>query len=255
MNATTDNAERLQRFEANGFVALPQFVTGQELTQLTANVDRFIRDVVPDMPLDHVFYENKNDPTTLKQIQQMGNHDPWFHELFTNSRFREVAELLLDGPVVPKNMQYFNKPPGIGQPTPPHQDGFYFMLDPCEAVTMWFALDHVDEENGCVRYVRGSHKQGMRAHARTQTLGFSQGIADWPTDADRQHELACPAEPGDLLVHDAMTIHRADRNRSATRSRRALGFIYYSHHAREDAEAHAAYQRRLAEDMKAIGKI
>jgi phytanoyl-CoA hydroxylase len=106
MNATTDNAKRLQRFEADGFVALGQFVTGQELTTLIANVDRLIRDVVPDMPPDHVFYEDKNDPATLKQIQQMGDHDPWFHELFTNSRVREVAELLLDGPVVPKNMQY-----------------------------------------------------------------------------------------------------------------------------------------------------
>jgi ectoine hydroxylase-related dioxygenase (phytanoyl-CoA dioxygenase family) len=50
-------------------------------------------------------------------------------------------------------MQYFNKPPSVGQPTPPHQDGYYFMLDPCEAVTMWFALDEVDEENGRMRYV------------------------------------------------------------------------------------------------------
>jgi phytanoyl-CoA hydroxylase len=52
-----------------------------------------------------------------------------------------------------------------------------------------------------------------------------------------------------------MTIHRADGNRSATRTRRALGFIYYSERAREDAEAHAAYQRRLAEEMAAQGKI
>lgn len=156
---------------------------------------------------------------------------------------------------MPRNMQYFNKPPGIGQPTPPHQDGYYFMLEPCEAVTMWFALDDVDEENGCVRYVRGSHRRGMREHARTQTLGFSQGIVDYPTDTDRECEITFPAKPGDLLVHDAMTIHRADGNRSATRSRRALGFIYYSERAREDADAHAAYQRNLAEDMKAVGKI
>ena len=156
---------------------------------------------------------------------------------------------------MPKNMQYFNKPPGIGQPTPPHQDGYYFMLAPCEAVTMWFALEDVDEENGCVRYVPGSHKHGMREHARTQTLGFSQGIVDYPTVADRESELAFPAKPGDLLVHHALTIHRADGNRSTTRTRRALGFIYYSDRAREDVEAHAAYQRRLAEDMKAAGKL
>jgi phytanoyl-CoA hydroxylase len=35
------------------------------------------------------------------------------------------------------------------------------MLDPCEALTMWLVLEKVDEENGCVRYVRGSHKHGI----------------------------------------------------------------------------------------------
>lgn len=251
----TSDAERLRSFTTDGYVVLPRFVSGSELTELLEHVDRFIRDIVPRLPPEQVFCEDKNDPATLKQIQHMGDHDPWFHEWFVSGRFREVAELLLDGPVIPKNMQYFNKPPGVGRPTPPHQDGYYFMLDPCEAVTMWFALDDVDEENGCVRYVRGSHKDGMREHARTNTLGFSQGIVDYPADQDHETEIACPAKPGDLLVHDAMTIHRADGNRSSSRPRRALGFIYYSERAREDAEAHAAYQRRLAEDMKSKGKI
>jgi phytanoyl-CoA hydroxylase len=146
MSTTTSNDELLKAFRTDGFVAMSQFVRGEDFTELLAHVDRFICDIVPDLPAEQVFYEDKNDRTTLKQIQQMGDHDPWFHELFTSTRFREVAELLLDGPVVPKNMQYFNKPPSVGQPTPPHQDGYYFMLDPCEAVTMWFALDDVDEE-------------------------------------------------------------------------------------------------------------
>lgn len=174
-----------------------------------------------------VFYDELGDRSSLKQIQHLGDHDPWFHELLTNSRFREVAEALLGGPVVPKNLQYFNKPPRTSKPTPPHQDGYYFMIDPCSAVTMWLALDPVDEENGCVRYVRSSHRDVMREHVRTQTLGFSQGIADYPTELDTEAEVAIPSRPGDLLVHHAMTIHRADENRATDRSRRSLGFIYY----------------------------
>lgn len=254
MNETTEH-DLKQRFHDDGFVSVPQFMSGQTMVELIANVDRFTQNVVGSMPSEHVFHEDKNHATTLKQIQQMGNYDPWFDELFTNSRFRGMAETLLEGPVVPRNLQYFNKPPGVGQPTPPHQHGYYFMLDPCEAVTMWFALDEVDEENGCVRYVRGSHQQAMREHARTPTLGFSQGIVDYPNDADREMEVKCPARPGDLLVHHALTIHRAERNRSATRTRRSLGFIYYSERAREDAGAHAEYQRKLAADLKATGRI
>lgn len=251
----SNDLERREQFASDGFCVLRRFVSGDDLKEIIANVERFVRDVVPRLPPDQVFYEDRNDPATLKQIQQMGVHDQWFGDLFTNGAFPQIAESLLNGPVIPKNMQYFNKPPGVGKPTPPHQDGYYFMLDPCEAVTMWFALDEVDEENGCVRYVVGSHKLGIREHARTRTLGFSQGIADYPTANDTECEMALPASPGDLLLHDAMTIHRADGNQSADRSRRALGFIYYSERAREDAQAHAAYQRKLSAEMKVSGRI
>ena len=102
---------------------------------------------------------------------------PNFGNLF-NNKFKRLAEILLEGSVVGQNMQYFNKPTKIGKPTPPHQDGYYFMLTPCEALTMWLALDEVDEKNGCVRYVRGSNHLTMRSHSQTNTLGFSQGITD-----------------------------------------------------------------------------
>jgi phytanoyl-CoA hydroxylase len=245
----------LTQLSNDGYALLPQFISGDELTVLLANVQRFVSDVVPQIAAEQVFYEDKQDPATLKQIQHMGDHDPWFHNLLTASRFRELAEHALHGPVVPKNLQYFNKPAGIGQPTPPHQDGFYFMLDPCEAVTIWLALDEVDAENGCVRYVTGSHRLGMRNHSRTQTLGFSQSIVDYPTAADRWHEIAVAAGPGDVLVHDALTIHRADGNRSAARSRRSLGLVYFSTRAREDVAAQAAYQKRLAAELKAAGRL
>lgn len=245
----------LESYASDGYVLIRDFVVGEAFDELLANVDRFIADVVPSMPPEHVFYEDKDDPTTLKQLQQMASYDPWFHEQFTNGPFCKIAEVLLGAPAVPRNLQYFNKPPGVGQPTPPHQDGYYFMLQPCEALTMWLALEEADEETGCVRYVRGSHKLGMREHRRTQTLGFSQGIVDYPTAHDSANEMPCPAHPGDLLAHDAMTIHRADANRSARRSRRALGFIYYGERAREDKLAHEAYQKKLADELAAAGKI
>ena len=62
------------------------------------------------------------------------------------------------------------------------------------------------------------------------------------------------AQPGDLLVHDAMTIHLADENRSS-RSRKAIGFIYYAASAKVDEAAHAAYQQKLVNDLREENKI
>ena len=105
-------------------------------------------------------------------------------------------------------------------------------------------------------YVRGSHTaDGFRPHGRTGTLGFSQGITDFGTDADRTGDQACPAAPGTLMMHGSHTIHWAIPNRSATRSRRALGFISYAERARFDAAASGAYHKRLASELSAVGRI
>lgn len=50
-------------------------------------------------------------------------------------------------------------------------------------------------------------------------------------------EVALRENPGDLLVHDAIIIHRADAKSSAHRLRRAHGFVYYGERARADAVA------------------
>lgn len=237
----------------DGYVAIRGFMNEQDMSELYDNLKRFRQDVLPTLPVEHVFYEDKDNKDTLKQIQKMQTHDDYFGQLF-HGKFKQLAEILI-GSVDGKNMQYFNKPPLVGKPTPPHQDGYYFMLTPNEALTMWLALDDVDEENGCVRYVRGSNHWGMRNHGRTEVLGFSQGIIDYGTPQDLEHEIAFPAQPGDLLVHHALTIHRADGNRSKDRTRQALGFIYYSQDAKIDEDAHIAYQKKLAEEMKQAGKL
>ena len=50
--------------------------------------------------------------------------------------------------------QWFNKPPGTNNVTPPHQDNYYFCLAPSNVVTVWMALDDVDAENGCLLLAR-----------------------------------------------------------------------------------------------------
>jgi phytanoyl-CoA hydroxylase len=116
---------------------------------------------------------------------------------------------------------------------------------------MWMALEPAGDENGCVKYVKGSHLKGMRSHGRTKTLGFSQEITDFGTDSDMANEVSFPAKPGDLLVHHSLTIHRAGGNTSDTRSRKALGLIYFGESAKEDLKTKAAYQKKLQEERSA----
>ena len=244
------------RFGSDGFVHLEGFLSPAQVADVLANVERFVREVVPAAPDTDVFYEDKERPETLKQLIRVQLHDDYFRSLLEEGIFPKTAADLLGEPVRPVNQQLFIKPPGgASRPTPPHQDGFYFHLEPCSATTLWLALDDVDAENGCLRYVRGSHRRGVRPHRRTGTLGFSQGVSDFGTPEDLANEVACTARAGDVIAHHALTIHRADGNRAPGRPRRALGLVYYGISAHDSADEHEAYQRKLATEMRQGGRI
>ena len=243
-------------FDRDGYVAVRPLFDAATMAEINRELERYIADIVPKMPDSEVYYEDRDDRSTLKQMQKMSVYDDYFRDLIETDVIHDMAAAVLGEEAVVQNLQYFNKPAGIGQATPPHQDGYYFHLTPCKAVTGWLALEPVDHENGCIHYVRGSHKAaGFRSHGRSNVLGFSQGITDFGTDADKANTEAFPGDVGTFLMHDARTVHWAGANRSATRSRRALGFVYFGKSARIDQEAKAAYQAKLDADLRAANKI
>uniref|UniRef100_A0A7S3S1P7 EamA domain-containing protein n=1 Tax=Emiliania huxleyi TaxID=2903 RepID=A0A7S3S1P7_EMIHU len=238
--------------QSEGAVAIRGFLSPSATAEARAEAERVVA-AIPRLvasgavPREHVMHDDDARPSTLKQLQQLHTHDAFFARVA--EQVAPLAEAALGEPVVLKNVQYFNKPPrrayaagGSSQPTPPHQDGFYFMIQPPEqAVTAWLALDPADEDNGCLRYVRGSAAGGVRAHHYSGVIGFSQTLDAAADAADAQNEFALPAAPGDLLLHTAMMVHRADANLSEQRPRRAIGAIFYGASARIDA-AYAAKQ-------------
>jgi len=245
--------ELKQQFERDGFVVLKGFLSQQQVSQLQSNTERFIEQTVATIPAHEVYYEDKADSLTLKQVQHVCDYDDYYHQLANSDAVVNLAQELLGGSVELKNMQYFNKVAHIGQATPAHQDGFYFKIKPQQAVTMWLSLGHADAVNGAVCYIPGSHLAGLRAHGRTGTLGFSQGITDWSA-ADTLHEQQMVAAPGDLLVHHSLTIHRANANMS-DRTRQSVGFIFYRSDVQEDKAAHDDYKQQLMQNLTLAGKI
>lgn len=143
--------------------------------------------------------------------------------------------------------------PNTEHPTPPHQDNYYFNLAPPNVLTMWLALDVVDDENGCLRYVPGSHLKGKRPHSLGKVLGFSQGINNFSQE-DEDHEVKIHLQPGDLTIHHGWTIHRAFPNQSSTRPRRAFAMVFKGESCVRDETAFAEYQKQCQEQhQKMIG--
>jgi len=238
-------------FDREGFVAIRGFLPADELAVLQQNLDRFIRDVVPSLPDTDAFYEDRARPETLKQLQRM-DRDSFFYEYRHNPRWVALAGALLGEPTGADPPEWFDKPPGTNHVTPPHQDNYYFCLTPPNVLTIWLALDRVDAENGCLRYVVGSHLQSLRQHAKSSILGFSQGITNYSA-SDFTCERPVVLEPGDAVAHSGMTIHRADANHSTTRHRRSFAMVFRGESCRRDDDAYDKYLASARQQHQAFG--
>ena len=56
-----------QTYLDNGFVYLPGFFDAREITICQEKIREFIEGLVPQLPRDHVFYEDRETLSTLKQ--------------------------------------------------------------------------------------------------------------------------------------------------------------------------------------------
>lgn len=231
-----------ETFRENGFVQIDRFLNPRETDEMESNLARFIGDIVPRLSGEEAMYQVPGQPETLKQINCLGI-DPFFSALLFGDKIKSLAECLLEQRVIPQSISFFNKPPGTGTATPSHQDGYYFCLVPNEALTVWIALDDINDENGTMHYWKGSHKRGVLAHTESRVLGFSQGLANAPPDVGE--ETVCDVKRGGCLIHHSLMIHAAGSNTSQ-RSRRAVGLVYYGESARVDTDAQKRYQESVA---------
>lgn len=237
-----------EAFDRDGFVVVPGFLTGDEFEELKRNLERYISDVVPSLPGTEAFYQDPNQPQTLKQLQRM-ERDSYFEAMMSQPRWIELAEALLGEPCeYHGGPAWFNKPPNTEHSTPPHQDNYYFKFHPPLALTIWLALEPIEEENGCLRYVPGSHKRAIRPHGRSSVLGFSQCVVDWSAE-DEAAEIRVEVPAGDAVVHHSQIIHRADANRSTMRHRRAYAHVLKAIRAKRDESALAEYNAALRKHL------
>tara|TARA_R110002096_G_scaffold26693_4_gene82241 strand:- start:8 stop:739 length:732 start_codon:yes stop_codon:yes gene_type:complete len=230
-----------EQFDQDGYLYFPGFLDKIETNQIKSRLDKIVEEGLQDIPTGHIKFENTENKQGVKMIQDLHLYDPLFKNILFESKFSALAAELLGEKVVGKTVEFFNKPAKIGKATPPHQDGYYFMLTPMSAVTFWISLEEVNKDNGWVSYVKGSHLNGVRTHGKSGTIGFSQEIVDFGTPSDLENEAFIATNPGDVLIHHALTIHRAAPNTSINRSRKALGLIYFGESAKEDLVAKKAY--------------
>jgi phytanoyl-CoA hydroxylase len=159
--------------------------------------------------------------------------DPVFERFSRDARLDALArELGVARPRVYQSMYIF-KQPHIGGEVRWHQDATYFVTEPNSVITLWFALERADRENGCLWVEPGGHRTPLRerfvVRGGTGTLE-TLDATPWPA---LERAQPVEVEAGTLVVMHGRLPHYSAPNRSAhSRHAYTLHFV--------DANAHYA---------------
>lgn len=144
------------------------------------------------------------------------------------------------------NSSFFAKPAFKGRKTPWHQDGEYWPIRPVATCTVWIAVDESTRENGCLRIIRGSHKQRrLFRHARNDATNLTLNQELDPAEYDEKDAVDLALECGQVSLHDVFLIHGSEANTSA-KPRRGMTLRYMPTDSVFDREL----ARRQVEDKK-----
>ncbi len=222
-----------EEFDADGYTLVRGLFGADEVEKLRDHY--MVLRKRGSYPKDLVGVEaGSQDP--LKQYPRMAQMHRWDEvslQWMIDDRLDEVMTALLGrSPYAVQTMLYFKPPGARGQAL--HQDNFYLKAEPGTCVAAWMALDKVDQANGCLEVIPGSHRWPILCTEKADTkVSFTDITVPLPVP-----DAAVPVEmeAGDVMFFHGALVHGSAPNVTADRFRRALIGHYIQGEAQQVAQ-------------------
>lgn len=218
-------------YHENGYLRIPGLFSPAETAELSDEMDRLVEDWAFTSPGWTGPWRNAYmDPETEKKSQLTAMHDlhyysdAWMRAVTNVKLTAAVADLI--GPNVELHHSTMHiKPPQTGHPFPMHQDNPFYRHENGRFIDTLVHLDDTCHENGEIRFLAGSHKNGYLEHI-TELEDGTPCTPHLPTDEYHLADtVAVPATAGDVVLFCIDTVHGSYINQ--TRRPRRLVRIGY----------------------------
>ena len=215
--------DSIQAFQRDGFVVVEDLVDPDELERYGRAVDLAVQ---TRMREDHRVLEQKTRyEQSFQQCINLWEDFPDVRPLTFHPALGETAARLLGVPSLRLwHDQALYKEAG-GRVTDPHQDQPYWPLEQANTITAWLPFDGSRRENGCMGYIAGSHRSGLRKFSNI-FLGTGYDLEQIPETRGRKPRWV-EVPRGAVAFHHGLTVHQALPNRSNA-TRRVHTVIYFA---------------------------
>ena len=134
-------------------------------------------------------------------------------EIIRNKLILDSVEKILGSNLLVHGSSFFIKLPNSRTFISWHQDLRYWGLDKDKEVTAWVALTKVSKENGCMRFIPESHKNGMQNHKDTYGEdNFLTRGQEVDVKNIEKEQIFVPLQPGQFSLHHGKILHSSAPN-------------------------------------------
>jgi phytanoyl-CoA hydroxylase len=213
--------EEIAAFRRDGYVHLRGVLSPEEVAGLEVDYERLIHGEIPvegkdycDMAGD---YSRARDDFSIINVMLPRRYFPAWQGNILERRSASIAAQLQGEGLELDYDQLLAKRPGKADAVFAwHQDLAYWPVTPdVRTATIWCAIDDSTVENGCMRFLPGSHREPRLRPHRPVTGDREEShtlVAAVDESVDRVHcvEIA----RGDVTVHDERVVHGSGGNTS-----------------------------------------
>ncbi|KXU36004.1 hypothetical protein AXK11_04740 [Cephaloticoccus primus] len=210
-------------YNRDGYVIVPQLFSPEEVEEIRQVFAKIQAEGVPGHyePRKMELYHSAPEKDYPRMMHPHRYNERARHYML-HPLMRPILEVCMGGEPIATQSMYFFKPPG-GRGQAMHQDNFFLMVEPGTCIGAWTAIDDVDQENGCVMVVPGSHRLDLICHEpKAETTRESDTAMRVPMPKDIERPVPAIMKSGDTLFFHGNVIHGSAPNRSKTRFRRSF---------------------------------
>jgi len=206
------SSEQINQYNNDGYIAPIDVLSKDEATEVKKEIE----------------YIEKKWPDELEGLGRNYAHliSPVLDKVSHNSKILDAVESIIGKDILVCGTTLFIKNPDQKGFVSFHQDAKYIGLEPHNWVTGWVAITDSNEENGCMRMLKGSHKEDLKFHNQkfdeNNLLTRGQTVENVPINETTPVIL----KAGQLSLHHPQIVHGSGLNKS---NDRRIGFAIQSY--------------------------
>ena len=214
----------LKEFEQKGYFTCSDILNDFERKEILSQIDLIEKKII-------AYPENKkekdpNNTLRLRKINDLALNNQYFLKITKKPEILNIVVKCIGEDIKLFGDQLFMKPPGGVEKTC-HQDSPYFPISPMNLISCWIALEDVGEENGCMKFIPGSHKFGALPHTEKWMVGDREDMCIPKDLIDEKEEVSICLIAGSASFHHSLLVHSSGPNKTPY-SRKGWAIHYMS---------------------------